>query len=164
MYQYSLTWFIDLYLNTINASAKTNVVKRRLKNLEQYFTYSLYCNVCRSLFEKDKLLFSFLLCINVLKSRSELEESELQFLLTGGVGLTQNALKNPDPSWISDKAWTELCSVSQLRGLRGFVADFKVCLALNVKSNFTGSGMERILRIARSSIGDTAGQMADVDE
>ncbi|KAJ3210279.1 Dynein heavy chain 7, axonemal [Dinochytrium kinnereticum] len=125
MYQYSLNWFIDLFVNSIAASNKSSVLKRRLKNLESYFTYSLYCNVCRSLFEKDKLLFSFLLCIAILRSRSELDDSELQFLITGGIGLGANALPNPDPTWLSDKAWNELCKLSDLTFFNGLKEDFR---------------------------------------
>ncbi|KAJ3106842.1 Dynein heavy chain 7, axonemal [Phlyctochytrium planicorne] len=125
MYQYSLNWFIDLFINSIAASNKSSVLKRRLKNLESYFTYSLYCNVCRSLFEKDKLLFSFLLCIAILRSRDEIDEGELQFLIRGGLGLGSNSLANPDPSWLSDKAWNELCKLSDLTAFHGLREDFK---------------------------------------
>ncbi|KAJ3192416.1 Dynein heavy chain 7, axonemal [Irineochytrium annulatum] len=125
MYQYSLNWFIDLFVSAIAQSNKSSVLKRRLKNLESFFTYSLYCNVCRSLFEKDKLLFSFLLCISILRSREELDEAELAFLITGGVGLGSNTLANPDPQWLSDKAWNELCRLSDVPAFNGLREEFR---------------------------------------
>ncbi|KAG6939407.1 dynein axonemal heavy chain 12, partial [Chelydra serpentina] len=78
-----------------------------------------------SLFEKDKLLFSFLLCCNLLMDRKEIELQEFMFLLTGGVGL-KNKYKNPDPSWLQDKSWDELCRASDFsafRGLRSHISE-----------------------------------------
>ena len=46
-------------------AAPSDVLSGRINALVEYVTYSLYCNVCRSLFEKDKLLFSFMLCISI---------------------------------------------------------------------------------------------------
>uniref|UniRef100_A0A669P441 Dynein axonemal heavy chain 12 n=1 Tax=Phasianus colchicus TaxID=9054 RepID=A0A669P441_PHACC len=98
-------------------SNKSKILEKRLRYLTDHFTYNLYCNVCRSLFEKDKLLFSFLLCCNLLMAKNEIEHQEFMFLLTAGVGL-KNKYKNPDPSWLPDKSWDELCRASEIPALK----------------------------------------------
>lgn len=45
------------------------------------------CCACRSLFEKDKLLFAFLLAARILGSHGQLASEEWMFLLTGGLGM-----------------------------------------------------------------------------
>lgn len=68
MYQYSLAWFINLYHQGITNSPKSDVLEERLGYLNSFFTNSIYRNVCRSLFEKDKLIFSLILSVGILRS------------------------------------------------------------------------------------------------
>jgi dynein heavy chain len=85
--------------------------------------------VCQSLFEKDKLLFAFLLTSRLLLGGSEavqgaMHADELRFLLTGGVAMDDNPHDNPAPEWLSGKAWGELCRLDALPNfgeLREFV-------------------------------------------
>ncbi|OON19288.1 ATPase family protein, partial [Opisthorchis viverrini] len=127
MYQYSLTWFINLFIMGIDNSEKSEDLDQRLANLRTYLTYSLYCNVCRSLFEKDKLLFSFLLAVNMSRHRGELNEQEWRFLLTGGVGL-DNPHTNP-AEWLQPKSWDELCRLEEVTVFGGIRDHFRKNLA-----------------------------------
>ncbi|XP_041348477.1 dynein heavy chain 3, axonemal-like isoform X2 [Gigantopelta aegis] len=124
MYQYSLAWFINLYLQSIHNSEPSEDLAARIYNLNNHFTYSIYTNVCRSVFEKDKLLFSFLLCIGLEKGRGQIDDTEWRFLLTGGVAL-DNPYLNPASEWLADKSWGEIVRCSNLKAFKGFMDHFQ---------------------------------------
>uniref|UniRef100_A0A8C6Y2H7 Dynein heavy chain 3, axonemal n=1 Tax=Naja naja TaxID=35670 RepID=A0A8C6Y2H7_NAJNA len=124
MYQYSLIWFINLYVQSLANSPKSDVLEERIENIIDHFTVSIYNNVCRSLFEKDKLLFSLLLSIGILKGKNEIDDKVWRFLLTGGVAL-ENPYPNPASEWLSDKAWAEIVRASGLENLTGLMDHFE---------------------------------------
>lgn len=119
MYQYSLTWFVNLYMNSIANSDSSDDVEERIFNIVDHFTLSIYKNVCRSLFEKDKLLFSLLLTVGIMQGKGQVDEQVWRFLLTGGIAL-DNPYPNPGPEWLSVKSWSEIVRASDLPNLSGF--------------------------------------------
>jgi len=123
VYQYSLTWFINLFIQSIQNSEKGRDVEKRLYNLDAHFTYSLYRNVCRSLLEKDKLLFSFLLTVRIMGGKGNIDGNEWFYLLTGGMGM-DNLDPNPAPEWLSAKNWDAVCKLSDLEKYKSFKEDF----------------------------------------
>jgi dynein heavy chain, axonemal len=81
---------------TQQTSKKNDAVLERLKNINDHFSYNLYENVCRSLFEKHKLLFSALLSMRILSSQCLLSADSIRFLLTGGVGIAEAKVDAPE--------------------------------------------------------------------
>ena len=125
MYQYSLVYYIDLFTQAILKSAKSENLDQRLQSLKKYFLYSLYCNICRSLFEKDKLIFSFLLSTRLLEFHKLLAVEEMRFLFTGGLALEEKMPIKPACEWLSAKAWGEIFRLSKLSIFTDFYKDFE---------------------------------------
>ncbi|XP_011702284.1 PREDICTED: dynein heavy chain 7, axonemal-like isoform X3 [Wasmannia auropunctata] len=123
MYQYSLIWFVNLFNMAIDNTEPADNIEQRLRDLNKYFTYSLYVNICRSLFEKDKLLFTLLLVFNLCETSDTPETiSQWLFLLTGGIGL-ENPYANP-AEWLLVKYWDELCRLDTVKGFEGIRESF----------------------------------------
>jgi len=116
MYQYSLGWFQNLYLKGIDEAAQADDLSKRLQNIMDHYTYMLFKNVCRSLFEKDKVLFAFLMATRLLLADGKMDAGELRFLLTGGVGM-DNPHANP-ADWLTAKGWDELCRMADLPNVK----------------------------------------------
>ncbi|XP_053577059.1 dynein axonemal heavy chain 1 [Bombina bombina] len=112
MYQYSLEWFLGIFTAAIANSERADSVDKRIVNINTYFTFSLYCNVCRSLFEKHKLMFSLLLCVRILMHQGLIRIEEWRFLLSGGTVST--LAENPCPEWLPERAWRDIQALSGL--------------------------------------------------
>ncbi|XP_069175792.1 dynein axonemal heavy chain 7 isoform X4 [Procambarus clarkii] len=124
MYQFSLNWFVNLFSNSIDNSEKASELLNRLNALRNHFTLSLYHNVCTGLFEKDKLVFSFLVCVNLQRSENKVVDSEWLFLLTGGVALAHDPAPNPAPAWLPETTWLQFQWLCCLPSLKHLVKEF----------------------------------------
>ena len=114
MYQYSLPFFIGLFVIAIERSDKSDLLEERIENLTNTFSFFLYNNICRSLFEKHKVLFSFLMCVRQLLAAHDVDMVDYRFLLTGGV-----SMEDPPPlpaDWIPSRTWAELFRMGKTLG------------------------------------------------
>lgn len=91
--------------------------------MNEEFLNSLYRNICRSLFEKDKPIFSMLLTFKLLDMAGKMDAADLRFLLTGGVSLGGEIPECPC-DWLSSMKWTELLRACELKTMKGFLPHF----------------------------------------
>jgi len=73
MYQYSLDFFKGLFQTAITNSEPSEDLEERLEFINKETLESLYRNICRSLFERDKLIFSALLALKLMEMADEVE-------------------------------------------------------------------------------------------
>lgn len=134
MYQYSLEFFRNIYKVTIKSADKEDpplTKKARKTFFIKEFLGNLYRNVSRSLFVKDKLLFSFLICLKIMDEKQAatggVNIAEIRFLMTGG---TSVSLDRPNPagegSWFSNISWAGFLQMSrELKVFEGFDKDME---------------------------------------
>lgn len=133
MYQYSLEFFRLIYEGAIR-SVEGVFEKAQKNDRKAYFiaefTWRLYKNVCRSLFEKDKLLFSFLICLKIMdevqKDTGGLDFASVRFLMAGA---TQVEMTKPNPTgeggWLTNKSWLSFLEMSvKFKQFKGFDDSF----------------------------------------
>jgi len=131
MYQFSLNWFVALYRKGINKAEPSDDFDQRMANVIEYFTFQVYLNCCRSLFEKHKLMFSFLIYSRIENGDGNLDQSEYKFMLAGPTSI-QTALPKP-ADWMPENSWIELSNLAKLPNFIGLdksfaedhLADFK---------------------------------------
>ena len=89
-------------------------VKLRVKNLLESLCKQIYREVTRSLFEKHKILFAFLMASTILRIDNALDQNEWTFLLTGLSGQPLQEVPNPDPTYFTEATWETILHASNL--------------------------------------------------
>ncbi|TDH16419.1 hypothetical protein EPR50_G00020980 [Perca flavescens] len=111
MYQFSLKYFKQLFNSTIETSEKSSVLEERLQILLNQILLNSYINVSRGLFEQHKLIYSFMLCIEIMRQRGEIADAEWQHFLKGTASLEKDYAERPDVPWLTDFYWQTCCEL-----------------------------------------------------
>jgi dynein heavy chain len=107
MYQYSLSYFTRLFNEIIKNSRQSQNLDERILILTTSITETIYSNVCRGLFNSHKLIFSFLITVQICRERDEVKDVEWSLLLKGVALIPADFRKtaNPDPAAFNEKSW-----------------------------------------------------------
>ncbi len=65
MYRWSLDYFIQFFNRRLRMSQQSAILKERVNILIVDLTQNTYKTVCRGLFNKEKLLFSFIITTKI---------------------------------------------------------------------------------------------------
>ena len=155
MYQYSLAYFKALFTLCINNSEKNDDLPIRLQNIITFSTANIYTNVARGLFEKHKLVFSFMLCAQIMRQRDEIDSGCWNVFLRGFGAADKERPEKSTVEWMSLETWQNcvdlqdmlptifenLCEDMQARPLRIRVGKKFICY-VNTESTWEGCAKE----------------------
>ncbi|XP_066123630.1 dynein axonemal heavy chain 6 [Saccopteryx bilineata] len=113
MYQYSLKYFKQLFNTTIETSVKADDLQQRMDILLEQTLLTAYVNVSRGLFEQHKLIYSFMLCVEIMRQQGNLTDAEWHFFLRGSAGLEKERPLKPEVPWLLTPMWFACCDLEE---------------------------------------------------
>ncbi|KAI9203256.1 dynein heavy chain and region D6 of dynein motor-domain-containing protein [Polychytrium aggregatum] len=112
MYQFSLKYFKNLFSRCIVDSEKSDDLLRRIEILCSNITFTIFSNVSRGLFEQHKMIYSFMICIEIMRERKQIDDTEWNFFLRGGGALRTELPPKPTCRWLSNYMWQNCCDLA----------------------------------------------------
>ncbi|CAF1414151.1 unnamed protein product, partial [Adineta steineri] len=103
MYQYSLNSFLSVFEYSVKSSQTNFKLEKRLQSIVNTLTYQIYCYGTIGMFEKHKLLYSFLLTIQIELDKQIITYNQIDFFLKGNLSLDKSS--KPLFSWLTYETW-----------------------------------------------------------
>lgn len=83
VYQYSLDWFMGLFIESVRNTPKEHrTLNDRLLAFNEMFTKFIHERIIQTLYKRDRVAFSFLIRIELMRSENCIRDDELHFLLS----------------------------------------------------------------------------------
>lgn len=120
-YEYSLVWFSKMYVRSLELAEKSNFVEQRIESVNEQINGLVYSNVCRGLYEKDKLIFGLILASTLLKKDKKLNEKQFNHMLAP-YDLTKLKDEKSPLEWLPDSLWRKVRATEVLEGMFGSLA------------------------------------------
>lgn len=99
MYQNSLQAYVSIFQEALVGSERSSNVEERIRSVNTTFKNALYQRICRSLFARDQLLFSFTMSLKIY----EVDPTLLRWVLLGGF---EAELNDANPfDWLPEQNW-----------------------------------------------------------
>jgi dynein heavy chain len=106
MYQFSLFYFVKLFNTCIEKADNCDDIDIRMQFLKESILGNIFLNVCRGLYEADKLTTSFIIATSYQRHSAEINPGEWSLLLRGATTLDISSRPpNPDSDFFTDKMW-----------------------------------------------------------
>jgi len=86
VYQFSLKWFMEIFEAELKAEDTQEAGKPKVDpviDLNDRLTQAVYQKVCLSVFQKDKLLISFMIAHAWMKSEANIDQNLVKFFIQG---------------------------------------------------------------------------------
>ncbi|XP_030593055.1 dynein heavy chain 10, axonemal isoform X2 [Archocentrus centrarchus] len=113
MYQYSLASYLEVFEFSLRKSMPDPSLPKRLQNIMNTLTYSVYNYGCTGLFESHKLLFSFNMTIKIEQAEETVSQEELEFFIKGNLSLEKCQGQKPC-NWLADQGWEDAVKLAEL--------------------------------------------------
>ncbi|KAL5497489.1 hypothetical protein EMCRGX_G013964 [Ephydatia muelleri] len=120
----NLVHFLLLFNLCIKNSPPSKDLEKRLEILLKSTTSTIYTNVARGLFEQHKLVFSFMLCADIMRQAGAISAADWNYFLRGAGGVDKERPAKPDVPWLTKTVWNTCCDMEDvLPAFKGLCKD-----------------------------------------
>ena len=127
MYQTSLDQFQTLFDKSMDVAEKAALASKRVSNITDAMTYTVYRYISRGLYERDKVSFKLIVTFKILVTAGKIDARGISIFLRAGSALDSSQMPKKPYHWMSANGWLNILqlSTSGITAFRSILEDLE---------------------------------------